>query len=707
MRATTERTRFSGRAVGALLLALLLGAGCGSDQPYAISKVILLAVLASLKTKKKLQFSDAETLAPGDSRKTPSDQLEDRHKAWFIFRRAEIIGKRHADFGATQLSPLVEAQFDQVVTYIDNKISLGAPLNDFAEPGGTSSASNMQPFSWDPNFHFDLSNIAVTTVGQTSAKREELFRSERWRAVRSIVWHAAGLYDGLWSGNGDGAVLNETAMDEILDRRLRSVERMHLQVNAGKGLGLPRNPDSSGRGPWFDDSRVRVFEYPNFPRVLVDNADVGPIWTTYGGKIAIYVASVDTFVGLPTRFDLEPDSLSTSWVPSDSPLPNNTFYSRFPGTGPANPSLALALDALFGSELDIWQRAWLFCDHSIAAMHMEALLFAMGRRGQDAAAFDALVGAKSPKLGAIIPSVTFDSNDKPQLTSDGTLFTSGLSTGPSDTGVFDSLLSDYRDLQVGDHVVLWNHHLYQFCVTGDWKLENALVIEIDPSTTNWDEKHGPIDPGVFLKPERSKLRLDGFGLQGNQYSDYLDDLLGAFTTGFNKIQSQTSMETGDFFVAKFRVSATVFSETLVVRWAPYSTGLATTPWWIFLDRIPPTADTSPYPTVAKMTEIIKESVVDGSGRGSGYQSPPTSINVSDTETRSLQDGVFYPLSAPVVADPNGINVPMSWADYFTLRKNGSAATTLQNFVPLSSMLPGLFVRGSDQPIVTIRPRVRP
>jgi len=705
MQATTKQTRFSGRAVAALVLALLLGAGCGSDQPYAISKVILLAVLAGLKTKKKLQFSDAEALAPGESRKTAVDQLEDRHKAWFIFRRAEIIGTRHADFGATQLSPLVEAQFDQVVTYLANKIGPGGPLNGFAEPGGKSSASNVQPFSWDPDFHFDLSNIAVAIVGKTSANREEGYRSERWKAVRSIVWHAAGLYDGLWSGSGDGAVLNEAAMDEILDRRLRSVERMHLQVNAPNAKGLPRNPDNSGRGPWFDDSRVRVFEYPNFPRALVDPADVGPVWTKYGGDIAIYVASVDDFSELPTRFDLEPDSLSPSWVPSSSP--NSNLYSRFPGTGPANPSLALALDALFGSELNIWQRTWLFCDHSIAAMHMEALRFAMGRRGQDAAAFDALVGPKSPKLGGISPDVTFDSNNKPHLASDGRLFTSGVSTGPSDTGVFDSLLSDYRDLQVGDHVVLWNHHLYQFCVTGDWKLENAFVIEIDPVTTNWDEKHGPIDPAVFLKPDRSTLRLDGFGLQGNKYSDYLDDLLTGFIKGFNKIQSLTATETGDFFVFKFRVNATAFSETLVVRWAPYSTGFDVKPWWIFLDRVAPTADSSPYPTVAKMAELIKEAVVNGSGRGADYQPPPTSIKVSDSETRSLLDGVFYPLSAPMAPDPNGIKRPMSWADYFTLRQSGPVTTTLQNFQPLSGMLPGLFVRGADQPIVTTRPRVRP
>ena len=100
MQATTKQTRFSGRAVAALVLALLLGAGCGSDQPYAISKVILLAVLAGLKTKKKLQFSDAEALAPGESRKTAVDQLEDRHKAWFI-----LGGPRSSERATRTLAP--------------------------------------------------------------------------------------------------------------------------------------------------------------------------------------------------------------------------------------------------------------------------------------------------------------------------------------------------------------------------------------------------------------------------------------------------------------------------------------------------------------------------------------------------------------------------------------------------------------------------
>jgi hypothetical protein len=710
MRTTTGQTRFSGRAVRALVLASLLGAGCGSDQPYAISKTILLAALASLKAKKKLQFSDAETLAPGDSRKTPEEQLDDRHKAWFIFRRTEIIGARHTNFVATDLIPLVEAQFDQVDTYVTDKIGPTGPLNEFAEPGGKSSASSSQPFSWDPDFHFDLANIAITIVGKTSANREDGFRQDRWRTVRSIVWHAAGLYDGLWSGNGDGAVLNQAAMDEILDRRLRTVERMRLQVNSAlTESGTPRSPNNSGRGPWLDDTRVRVFEYPFFAKSLVDPGDLGVIWSPFGSKSVVYRAvSIEDSSNLETRFDTEPDSLSTSWVPSN--VPDTSSYSRFPATGPANPSLALALDALFLSELDMWARTWLFCDHSIAAMHMEALRFAMGRRGQGADVFDALVGPKSPKLGAIMPDVTFDSNGKPQVTDDGKLFTDGVSTGPSDTGVFDSLVSDYRDLQVGDHVVLWNHHLYQFCTTGAWKLENAFVTAIDPVTTNWDETHGPIDPAVFLKPERSKLRLDGFGLDGKAYPDYLRALLGGFEKGFKKIQTLASTASGDVFVFTFSVAAETVVNTVVVRWAPYSTGFSVKPWWVFLDRIAPTANSSPYPTVAKMAEIIKESVVDASGRGSDYQSPPTSVQVpGEDDPRSLVDGVFFPLSAPVVQlAGTQLQGAMSWADYFTLRKNnGQVDTGLVNFKVKPEMLPGLFVRGQDQPIVTIRPRVRP
>src|SRR5689334_3595816 len=93
----------------ASVVALLFLTGCGSESPYLISKGILLAVLGTIKRNRKLQFSDTEELEEGERRKTPIELKEDRQKAWFIFHRAELIGKRHDDWDEDEITPRVDA----------------------------------------------------------------------------------------------------------------------------------------------------------------------------------------------------------------------------------------------------------------------------------------------------------------------------------------------------------------------------------------------------------------------------------------------------------------------------------------------------------------------------------------------------------------------------------------------------------------------
>ncbi len=484
---------------------LLLLPGCGSDQPYLIDKAILLGVLAALKGTKKLIFSDAEALPPGQDLKTDDEMAEDRHKAWFIFRRAELIGHRHSSFKAADLVGPVGAQFDKIVTYLDGKIGIGGPLNGFFEPGGQSSATADQEFTSDSTHHLDLANVAIAMKGGTSALQEEIFRGQRWKGVRAIVWHAAGLHDELWSNGGDGATLNTLALDEILDRRLRSIERMRYQVN-GDGGETTSDPGDF-RGPWVDGSRVRVCEYPYFNKSLIDPADLITS-TNPNGIFSDFAPTVGQYLNgdVETRFDSEPNTPSVNWLPVKAPT-ERFRYTRIPGSG----SMATALDTFFQARFNVWQRNWLFCDHSIAAMHLEALRFAMQRRGQGST-FDTLVRPKGPFLSGILGGkVTYDSNGKPSAEDGNTLWSDGVSTGAGDTGVFDNLFVDYRDVQVGDHVILWNHHLYVFVTRGAWRLENSFITDFDPETNNWDEKKHAINPAVFMKPRRKTLELAGFG----------------------------------------------------------------------------------------------------------------------------------------------------------------------------------------------------
>ncbi len=690
----------------ASVVALLFLTGCGSESPYLISKGILLAVLGTIKRNRKLQFSDTEELEEGERRKTPIELKEDRQKAWFIFHRAELIGKRHDDWDEDEITPRVDAQFGRILSYLDTKLGAAGNLRGYAEPNGSSPAGNQEAFTSSPTFHLDLANLAITFVGGESTGLEDIYLNDRHTAVRSIVWHAAGLHDAVWSEGGDGAVLNVDALNELLDRRLRVVERMRWQVNA-PFTEPPTNPNHNPRGPWFDKSRVRVFEYPYFPRSFVNPADIwNPslgtpqrhhIWIDFDPETVQYTWRGD--VGEMTRFAGEPDQVSTTWTPTFNGSP--AFYAREPGPG----NLADAMDELFRSNIDIWNRTWLFCDHSIAAMHLEALRFALARR-PGAPSFDSLVRPKHPFLAGILGGTVFV-NSKPVSIDDNQLWSDGVQAPSGDTlGTFDNLYADFRHVQVGDHVILWNHHLYVFVTTGAWRLENSILFDIDIVTDNWDEDDEDIDPAIFMKPRRDKMRLDGFGCNREateNYTNFLAELFDGFRDDFLAVYSKIPA-TGDFF----QLTAAA-EKSIVVRWNPYSTGidpgLTRGAWFIFLGRVASGDTESPYPNKTKMLEIIKHSVIDGPNRGSNYVPPPTGLTFllpGESTLRSFQDGVFFPLFLPEVKGRQ-----MSWAEYFEKRAADSSLEAELRPIELApEMMPGLFVRGEDQPMEVVRPRAR-
>jgi hypothetical protein len=702
-------------------LALLFLAGCSSEETLLIPKALLLGVLVLLKEKKKLQFAFGEKRPAGEQNKTDAEMLEDRDKAWFICKRAEAIGHRHPTFDKQTLADRVEAQFDRIVTYINSKLGANAPLNGYAEPGGDGSGDVSKPFESSPTHHFDLDDIAQTRRNELMplGKRDE-FRSQRHRAVRTIAWHAAGLYDELWTDPndppnnrvfGDGSTLNVPALDELLDRRLRSVERMRLQLNSEGGAVT----GTAGRGPWTDGSRVRVFEYPQFAKRLVSAADVSPrdaaldfnkIWLDFTPSTVKYNWPAPR--GLVARFGPEPgpDATFTSpdWAPAVlTPGGQPESYSRAPTAGPIAPKL----DNLFKSAFDIWDRTWLFCDISISAIHLEALRFAMARR-PNSGDLDALIRGpadqpRTPFLGGIIDgAIDYDpvTGNPIRTVDDQSLWSDGQDTGaPLDTGVFDNLLVRFRDLQVGDHVVMWNSHLYQFVTAGFWRLENAFVTELDIVTDHWDEGqsigNAPIDPTVFMMPNKNTLQLDGFGAGAvARYPEFRQHMLQTIQDGIRNIyRAIAQLPSAQAF--NFRQA---HANPVVFPWNPYQTGVIGTPWWIFLTRLTPGSRGSVYPNVGKMLEVIPHTVINDPNRGTGYQPPNVQIN---GQTVDLTDGVFFPLYMPQVDGKE-----MEWSTYFEKRKNGVVVAQVRPTTLTSDLVPALFVGGKTQPFEIIRPRLR-
>jgi hypothetical protein len=671
--------------------AVLLLTGCRSATPFGPTTELLLAVLVAVKNAKSLVFSRDEERPDEVDPITDDDIVENGHKAWFIFRRAQIMIARHPAFTEAQLTAAISAQFDQIALYLQSKLGPGHALAGLAEvPGGTSSATADEAFTYSPAHHFDLGNMAILKKGGVAGARGAVYRQLRHRSVRSVAWHAAGLHDELWSDGGDGATLNELALNELVDRRVRACERMLLQINA-----RPFALHSDGfRGPWTDGSRVRVFEYPYFAKALVDPSEIGHIYSDFDATTVQY-EWLDNG-RLWTRFNDEPGPPGEDPEPSADWLPAGT-YQRVPSTL----SIAASLDELLQSRLDMWERAWLFCDHSIAATQLEALKFALLRR-PPVEDFDDLVRPKAPVVGAIMPSVLDNPmTGTPFVPDSNRLFSDGVqTTDPEDTGVFDSLVVPYRDLQVGDHCILWNHHLYVSVTRGPWRLENAFITQTNVVTDDWDDVD-EIKPGTFMSPSPDKMVLSGFG-ETHNYPTFLRKLLEQIEAPFNAIFALIPViGSATFFVVPESAQRAV-----VIRWTPYATGIDGTPWFLFLPRISFADDGTNWPDKFRMHQAIKHSVIEGTGRGTGYQPIPlTEVLVpGEVVPRQLTDGVFFPMHLPVVDGSE-----MDWDEYFTLRAGSSSVpeTTLSEMILAPEMIPGFFVRGEGQPIQVIRPRVRP
>src|SRR5689334_21381228 len=70
---------------------------------------------------------------------------------------------------------------------------------------------------------------------------------------------------------------------------------------------------------------------------------------------------------------------------------------------------------------------------------------------------------------------------------------------------FLNTLTTDDELELGDHVIFWNHTMYGLLTKGDWRNENSLVMSLD------------IDPTTG-KTKRSTLRLQGHGVPVRLYA---------------------------------------------------------------------------------------------------------------------------------------------------------------------------------------------
>lgn len=252
------------RCFRALIVLMALGlSGCGgSASPSSpVPLAILAAVVEQFRRTRGWKFRS-------DSDNRSLQRRRDRHRGFFVRRRASTVGERHpawiAEVGQPKLLLRIESELAAVEAYLEAR--LGSRRNPGPLGGGEEEKSPP---------HLDILDVAKplkSTGPRSIATNAAEYRRLRRTRVTSIVYRAAALHDILWTeaNNGLSAMLRMDAMDEIVDRRLRAIERLNFQIGNPNLLGNGRiwQPLIGATGPWRDGFRVRMIEYPRLAAPL-------------------------------------------------------------------------------------------------------------------------------------------------------------------------------------------------------------------------------------------------------------------------------------------------------------------------------------------------------------------------------------------------------------------------------------------------------
>jgi len=578
---------------------------------------------------------------------------EHRIRAWFVYARADDL---KSTLSGSTLLARVRQEHDALRVYLKTKLGPGpkydagslVPVRSGSTtPDGTPPHLDLLDLartrSDDPADLSDKSNPRVNSI----LVRAHQFTSDRVRRVLEIVWRAAVLEASvLWNAaTAATAQLETAALDEILNRRLRVVERMALNVasqNSMLGLDdqvdIPRDRWSftgNSASGWFDGLRVRLFEYPYAPHYApITPADISAdVWIDQrsffehnarktGTRVLVEGGEVFLIAGNGWRFGPRE---SPQWTVSGAdPL---TVQIDFV---PTTTAAAAAIDDLFdftstdsnGKPIraDFWNRAWLWCEQVISALCLEALLFGRRRRVTIATAnadFAALAARRVDidiALDPATPSVTtkvrtpfiaLGQHIDPLVPGDSPfdnhLLMSSLVTDPNSPG-FDPHFRNRRvkkeEMQVGDWVRANNAAIYQIVGRGGaWSAENAVVTDLQPSVKKGNRR--AINVG--------DLTLQGHGTREQSYNALLDYMAKVMTRAVERLW--TVIVDNKFLDPSFSLiileppknrspaSQVNAANLIIIQWTPFdeldtlkfpkpvsgSTTFASGPWWFVLN----------------------------------------------------------------------------------------------------------------------------
>lgn len=700
-------------------------------------------------------FVSTKKLKPDDS--TVFTGWVHRHVVVFFRRRGAAIGAVvPAWLGATNQPDLrarLEAEYTALDAFLVSQVGKGTTKGPLLPVLGGNAALDKTPK------HLDLGDLARrrTSESATSSTIKSRAKNLSWGRlvkVHGIVWRAGILHPEIWTdvpGPGrTGATLAAGVLEEILDRRLHALERMQYQVSGrgpekddvflgagAMGFGKAfKNQGSGAFGPWNDTFRVRLFEYPRLVAPAselqnkIDPADAGRIgdpdtgvylphshddpthaaaapakdhkhweWNSKAKtrlEWRVVHGSVDHTSGDAAEYRFPP-TLHDDW----KSLSADPYFIGLQPVAPRNG--AQAIDELFDHTRPVtnwWERSWLWCDHVIAALHTEALLFGLRRRlgvGPGTDRFNKLVSGTTPPdipAGGIAPYVRLmpcvgvtEPPDRKFLLSHA----AGLH--------FRNALTTDDELELGDHVIFWNHKLYGLLTKGDWRNENSLVVNLDVDHTTG-------------KTKRSTLRLQGHGTPVIHYAGFQREIADKIEGGLLAAQRDVISKAGA------APAVVAFRRARIVKWKPYpginrvktpaGTTVTIDPYWIEIVRTRtdvPDPGTGVADHLKAIMAVYPKTFADRTSPGPGYTAPPRS------------DAVYFPLFEPKfaadLAAPPSVKVN-GWDAFFIfnearalLKSPPATAPSLMAFVVMSGeLIPGLELR-PDKQYTVVRPTPLP
>ena len=287
-------------------------------------------------------------------------------------------------------------------------------------------------------------------------------RTMRRRLVLSIVFQAAASDMTL----ADPA--NIERLHRLCDRRLRLVERMMYEVGRQSDRAWSRSQiRTHAGGPWIDGVE-RAFEYPRVPRAFFEETCQPDANDVCKAPMALWKLGDDR--NLVGSIQTNP-ATTKRWQPNAA----DNYRLDYTATVANSPKAVEAINDLFAPSTDFLARNLLYCDHTIHALHLEALVFAESKRraAGDTAWLDGPVAAKGKGWLSIFHPLVSPTALQP----DGGKYL----VGAGEPAFFEHVTVRANDLQVGDHLIVYNHPAYEFTTFhGAWKLENALVVQTSP-----------------------------------------------------------------------------------------------------------------------------------------------------------------------------------------------------------------------------------